>query len=78
MNVTLKDVPDTLHERLREAADKSGRSLNKLILQTLERAFCAPQSDRTALMERINRRRDGMSVWIDQPSLEAAIDEDQS
>ncbi len=78
MNMTLKDVPESLHQRLREAAEESGRSLNKLILFTLERAFCAHKSDRRALMERIGRRRNGMSVWLEDRSLERAIEEGRS
>lgn len=76
MNMTLKDVPDSLHQKLREAADQSGRSLNKLILYTLERAFCAHKSDRAALMQRIKLRRNEMNTWIDDESLEAAIEDE--
>lgn len=78
MNMTLKDVPDSLHQRLREVADESGRSLNKLILLTLERAFCAHKPDRDALLQRIRLRRNAMSIWIDDQSLGAAIEEGRS
>lgn len=78
MNMTLKDVPDSLHQRLREAAEDSGRSLNKLILHTLERAFCAHKSDRAALLERIRLRREDMNVWIDDQSLADAIEDGRS
>lgn len=78
MNVTLKDVPDALHRRLREAAEESGRSLNRLILHTLERTFCAHKSDRTALLGRIRRRRDEMNVWVDDHSLESAMEDGRS
>lgn len=78
MNITLKDVPDSLHQRLREAAEESGRSLNKLILHTLERAFCAHKSDRSLLMERIRRRRNEMKVSIDDRSLADAIEDGRS
>lgn len=77
MNMTLKDVPDSLHQKLREAAEESGRSLNKLILYTLERAFCAHKSDRAALLHRINLRRNEMDIWIDDQSLEAAIEDER-
>ncbi len=77
MNITLKDVPDSLHQKLREAAELSGRSLSKLILFTLEQEFCAHKSDRVALMDRIRSRREGMKVWIDDHSLENATNEDR-
>lgn len=75
MNITLKEVPDALHQRLREAAEYSGRSLKKLILHTLEQTFCARKSDRIALMERIRLRRNEMKVWIDDHSLASAIED---
>lgn len=78
MNLTLKDIPDTLHRRLREEAETSGRSLNKLILHTLERTFCARKSDRSLLLERIRQRRNLMKARIDDFSLEAAIEEGRS
>ncbi len=78
MNITLKNVPESLHKRLREAADENGRSLNKLILLTLEQTFCAHKSDRDALLQRIRLRRNAMNVWIDDQSIEAAIEEGRS
>lgn len=73
--MTIKDVPDFLHQRLREVAEDSGRSLNKLILHTLEQVFCAHKSDRVALLERIRRRREDMNVWIDDQFLANAIED---
>lgn len=75
MNITLKDVPQELHERLRQAADQSGRSLNKLILYTLERSFVPKNVDRSQLVTRIRKRRESMSVWLEDSALSAAIEE---
>ena len=75
VNVTLKDVPESLHRRLREAAEESGRSLNKLILYTLEREFCSHKSDREVLIERIRTRREVMKAWLEDETLEHAIEE---
>jgi hypothetical protein len=75
MNITIKNVPVLLHQRLREAAEASGRSLNKLVLFTLEREFCAHKAERSALMERIRQRREKMSLRIDAQSLERAIED---
>jgi len=75
MNITVKDVPQELHERLREAADQSGRSLNKLILFTLEQSFGPRKVDRRQLVGRIRDRREGMSTWLDDSTLGAAIKE---
>ena len=53
MNITLKDIPKGLHERLRATADRAGRSLNKQILFTLERAVSPKKTNRVALLKRI-------------------------
>ncbi len=74
-NITLKDVPDDLHERLRAAADASGRSLNKLILTTLERSLGPRRIDRLDLIERIQNRRATMDRVLDDALLEEAIRE---
>jgi hypothetical protein len=75
MNITLKDVPQDLHKRLRQIADQSGRSLNKLILYKLEQSVRPQQIDRHGLLSRIKRRRVGMSAWLEDDSLRAAMQE---
>ena len=75
MNITLKDVPQDLHQRLRQAADQSGRSLNKLILYTLEQSLRPQRIDRRRLLSRIKQRRAGMDAWLEDDSLRAAIQE---
>ncbi len=73
MNITVKDVPQDLHHRLRSAAHRSGRSLNKLILFTLEQSVSPTRVDRAALLSRIRRRRDGMEAWLEDEALRSAI-----
>jgi len=75
MNITVKDVPQDLHERLREVAAQSGRSLNKLILYTLEQSLRSRKIDRSGLLSRIRRRRGDMSAWLKDDTLRAAIQE---
>jgi plasmid stability protein len=74
-NITLKDVPDDLHERLRAAAVETGRSLNKMILALLETAVGPHKSDRLVLLDRIRARRSKLHRFLDDTSLEEAIDE---
>jgi hypothetical protein len=69
MNLTLKDIPEALHHRLREEADLSDLSLNKLILFTLEQTFGAQPADRTELLDRIRRRRETQTLWLDDAAL---------
>lgn len=44
-NLTLKNIPDELHARLKESAERNRRSLNSEILIRLESAFTAPVVD---------------------------------
>ena len=73
MNIIMRDVPEDLHERLRDAAGRTGRSMNVLILQTLEKAVFPRKVDRVERHDRIRRRRAGMAIWIDDHSLGDAI-----
>lgn len=75
VNITVKDVPPELHERLRRAADETGRSLNKMILYTLEHALAPRRVRRAELLRRIRRRRDAMGSCLDDDALRAAIRE---
>jgi hypothetical protein len=73
MNITIKEVPKELHARLRAVADETGRSVNKLILVTLERALVPRKADRRELMQRIRSRRGSMDSILDETSLAKAI-----
>jgi predicted transcriptional regulator len=75
MNITLKNVPDTLHRRLRKLAEQSGRSLNKMILFTLEQSVQPRRTDRAALVGRIQKRRNRMDAWLKDKILLSAIQE---
>jgi plasmid stability protein len=39
MNITLKNVPERLHARLKEAASQNGRSINTEAIATLESQY---------------------------------------
>ena len=74
MNITIKDVPVDLHARLRSVADETGRSLNKLILITLERALMPQKINREELLRRIRTRRRSMDFILNDSGLESAIE----
>ena len=44
-NLTLKNIPDELHAKLKASAERNRRSLNSEILIRLESAFTAPVVD---------------------------------
>jgi len=74
-NITLKDVPEDLHARLRAVARETGRSLNKMILTLLDRSMGSGRSDRLELLDRIRSRRVTLRPFVDDAGVEAAIDE---
>jgi hypothetical protein len=45
VTLTLKNIPEELHEQLKESAERNRRSLNSEILIRLEAAFAAPVID---------------------------------
>ena len=49
LTLTLKNIPEELHARLKESAGKNRRSLNSEILTRLERDIAAPKIDRGKL-----------------------------
>jgi plasmid stability protein len=55
-NITLKDVPDDLHQCLRAAAVETGRSLNKMILTLLEKAVVGIERSWNAVRSSPSRR----------------------
>lgn len=48
LTLTLKNIPEALHARLKEGAEKNRRSLNSEILMRLESEFAAPIVDAEA------------------------------
>ena len=56
--LTLKKIPDELHARLKESAEKNRRSLNSEILARLERDIAAPKVDRAKLARELKEFTD--------------------
>ena len=75
MNVTLKEVPSELHERIKEAASRSGRSLNRQIIHALEASFTPQKASKEALATRIQQRRGRLGGFIDSTDIQTAIEE---
>jgi len=77
MNITLKEVPPALHERLKALAEQTGRSLNREIIHTLESVILPTPVDRTELIARIRERREQIGGNLRPGDLERAIREDR-
>ena len=57
--LTLKNIPDELHAKLKESAERNRRSLNSEILMRLESAFIAPVVDVREHARRLRAFTDG-------------------
>lgn len=60
MNITVKDIPEELHSRLKEVAQDSGRSINKLIIRALSQVVLPQKTSRMELVQKIRERRQNM------------------
>ncbi len=56
-NITLKQIPDELYERLRERADRNHRSLNGEVIACLEIALGRPSPDVAGVLAQARRFR---------------------
>jgi antitoxin FitA len=56
-SITIRNVPEDLHGRLKRSAERNRRSLNNEILALLEDAIRKPAPDAAALHERIRLAR---------------------
>lgn len=57
-NITVKNVPDALYERLKDAAARNRRSINSEVIVQLERALGAGAVDAEALLVRARAVRE--------------------
>ena len=56
-SLTLKNIPESLHERLKERAARNRRSLNSEAIHCLEAALAAAPTDAEAYLARIRPLR---------------------
>jgi plasmid stability protein len=75
--ITLRNVPDDLHRRLKEAARRNRRSLNQEAIEQLDSATSALSGNSVEdELERFRRLRAATpELRIDPAELEAAINE---
>ncbi|MCO6439627.1 MAG: Arc family DNA-binding protein [Nitrococcus mobilis] len=74
--MTLKNVPEELYERLKEAAARHRRSLNNEVIVCLERALEGGRADPAALLAQVRQvRARTAGVFVTEADLRAARDE---
>jgi plasmid stability protein len=75
-NITLKNVPDSLYERLKAVAAESRRSLNSEIILRLERSVGAAPVEPEAVLSRVRAVRERLQVpYLTDAELDAAKEE---
>jgi antitoxin FitA len=57
VTLTLKNIPETLYDKLKQNAAQNRRSLNSEILVCLEQAVATPKLKRTEVLERVRTLR---------------------
>lgn len=78
MNITIKNVPKKLHCVLKERAESHGRSLNKEVLEILERTLNPSKTSPTDLLTRIEERRNRLPYIVRDGELKTIIQEGRS
>jgi len=62
INITLRGIPDAVHERLREEAERNHRSLNGEILARLEASLRPGSVSPSELLDRVRQRRSRLEL----------------
>jgi hypothetical protein len=74
--LTIKNIPDVLHGRLKERAKQHRRSINSEVIVCLEQVLGRAPLDPTAFLARVIARRQSMSgIFITEEDLRAAKNE---
>lgn len=72
VNITLKNVPEDLHDQLKKFAQKDGRSMNRTAIMLLQEQLSVPSNQNSKLLQRIRERRDRLPVLLDEAFIEKA------
>ena len=75
MNITLKEIPEELHQNLRRRAETHGRSLNKEVLTILEAVVNPVQRSAKDMLAQIEERRSRMPHMVKDSELKSIIEE---
>ena len=74
--LTVKNIPDELHERLKQRAAQHRRSLNSEVIVCLEQVLGSRPLDPAAFLARVRARRQAMpQIYVTEEDLRAAKNE---
>lgn len=75
-NLTIKNVPQPLYERLKQRAERNHRSLNSEVIRCLEQSTGAASVDTDALLARVRAVRERAALpYRTEEELRAAREE---
>ena len=69
-SITIKNVPDDLHRRLKEQAERNHRSLNGEIIACLERQVEFPPRDPEEILGRLARLREETGLYVTEEEVQ--------
>ena len=75
MNITLKEIPEELHHKLKQRAEIHGRSLNKEVITILELMVNPVRKSSQDLLRQIREHRDKMPHIVRDEELKGIIEE---
>jgi len=75
VNITLKELPDALHQKLKQRAEAHGRSLNKEVIVMLETMVNPVRRNPEELLRRIGHHRDTLNHLVREEELPGIINE---
>lgn len=73
----VRNVPDTLYERLRQQAQSENRSLSAQVVILLDRALSEMDDDQGEILARIRRRRSFSPSAVGAPDSTTLLREDR-
>lgn len=76
-SITIKNIPPSLHQALRQRARKNARSVQREAVLCLQESVGLGSGDREAVRERVRRRRQQMKGSISQKQVLHWIEEDR-
>ena len=69
-SITIKDIPEVLHQRLKERAKANRRSLNAEVIACLEAKVLSRPVDMETELERIKQLREEVGGYLTQEMLD--------
>lgn len=74
-SITLKNIPETLHQRLRESAERNHRSINGEMLAALDQYVSQQRSNKAQLLTDIRTLRQETALYVTEEEIDRAKNE---